>query len=240
MTEVSALAQYGPDAAKLFGSMITPAAIMGGSMVPLGFGATVPYNGSPEEGKVTMFLRRLYPFLALVTLSSQFLAVVWATVAVNQLTETKVPLSESVWHLLTNEYALEWAAVNTHFVVGMLGFMSTLATKLYFLGNKGIVGPPLAAFAGSVTMFMVSIINRGVASGGGQAASSGDILRFGGSVLALFRQYFCLLLKRACSRSTFGPLELIAVTTMFGSIVATIRNILISIEKDCADKTKQA
>ena len=54
-----------------------------------------------------------------ITSHSELLAVIWATVAVNQLTETVVEPSATVWELLKRPwYDLAWAATNSHFLFG--------------------------------------------------------------------------------------------------------------------------
>jgi hypothetical protein len=51
--------------------------------------------------------------------TSELLAVIWATVAVNQLTETVIEPSANVWELLRRPwYDLAWAATNSHFLFG--------------------------------------------------------------------------------------------------------------------------
>jgi hypothetical protein len=128
-------------------------------------------------------------------------------VAVNQLTENKPALAASVWDLLQRDYALAWAAVNSHFVLGMLGFMWLVGTKAFFMGG----GPSAFGLALSGVAAMVSIVNRGVASGGGTAGT-----RFGTSILGLFQSYASLLWSH--SRRAFGPLELVALGLFLWSV----------------------
>ncbi|KAL3938575.1 MAG: hypothetical protein SGARI_001687, partial [Bacillariaceae sp.] len=123
-----------------------------------------------------------------------------SSVAVNQLTENKPALAASVWDLLQRDYALAWAAVNSHFVLGMLGFMWLIGTKAFFMG----AGPAAFGLALSGVTAMISIVNRGVASGGGAAGQ-----RFGTSILGLFQSYAALLWNQ--SRRSFGPLEYVSV-----------------------------
>ena len=65
---------------------------------------------------------------------------------------------------------------------------------------------------------MVSIVNRGVAAGGGDGSSEGR------SVLALFTRYAILLTKSAFGRvGAAGPLELIAMLLAVASALASAR-----------------
>jgi hypothetical protein len=125
----------------------------------------------------------------------------WATTVVNQLTENPPAMAASVWHLLQRDYKLQWAAVNSHFVLGMFGYMWLIGTKAYFMGGKH---PAVFGLAMSGMMFMLSIVNRAVAKGGGSVAA-----RYGSNVFGLLSTYTSLLFRRA--RESFGPLEFVAV-----------------------------
>lgn len=129
-SSLPAVAQFAPEAASLFGNMITPASIMAGALVPIGFTAGLGFDSSSSsESKFARTLRHLFPYCCVAGFTSQLMAVMWAVVSVNQLTENKPALAQSVWELLQRDYAMEWAAVNGHFVVGLLLFMWIIATK---------------------------------------------------------------------------------------------------------------
>eukprot|EP00540_Astrosyne_radiata_P011343 CAMPEP_0116849494 /NCGR_PEP_ID=MMETSP0418-20121206/15607_1 /TAXON_ID=1158023 /ORGANISM="Astrosyne radiata, Strain 13vi08-1A" /LENGTH=229 /DNA_ID=CAMNT_0004481229 /DNA_START=63 /DNA_END=752 /DNA_ORIENTATION=- len=219
------VAQYAPEAARLFGNMMVPSSILAGAMVPLGFLAPISLQSDEKEGQLAKILRLAYPILAVTSLCSDLLAVMWATVAVNQLTETKVAMAESVWHLLSRDYALQWAAVNSHFVLGMLGFMGAVATRTYFMCNKGPFGASVSGIVVAGLTLMISVVNRGVASGGGSD------MRYGTNFLALFSNYARLLVNRAFSTKTFGPLEITAISLMLVSITSAVRQIVINVNK---------
>jgi hypothetical protein len=69
-----------------------------GILVPLGFIDPVPMNNDEvEEGRLRRALRHSYQVVAMMSLMSTLISVMWATVAVNQLTETSVAPAESVW-----------------------------------------------------------------------------------------------------------------------------------------------
>lgn len=231
MTSTSAtLTQFAPAAASLFNNMKTPAAIIAGAMIPLGFAAPIPQTRDPKDTTFDFFLRRISPFMAVAALGSELLSVMWATVAVNQLTESKVKLAESVWHLLKRDFELEWAATNAHFSIGMFLFMCVIGTRSYFIGGQGALGKSACGLAMSILLLMVSIVNRGVASGGG------DGMRYGGNVLSLFRVYISHFLKRAFSTAGFGPLEIGAVGLLLVSTVGTINSIWSEIS--CGDLSR--
>lgn len=104
MTTPSSLevAQFSGEAVSLFNNMKLPASILAGALVPLGMMAPLPIKGKEQESKVQKRLRRLYYVTAVFSLVSQLVSVMWATVAVNKLIETKIDPAASVWYVCMN------------------------------------------------------------------------------------------------------------------------------------------
>lgn len=96
-----------------------------------------------------------------------------------------------------------------------LGYMWLIATKAFFMSGQAT---PVFALAMSGMMALVSIVNRGVASGGAKAGQ-----RFGASIVGLFQSYMTLLWKR--SRESFGPVEGLAVGVFIGSLLMYGRSV---------------
>jgi cobalamin synthase len=69
-----------------------------GALLPLGFLSPLPVKDEdkPETG-LRRAIRLSYQVVAMLSLMSELVSVMWATVAVNQLTETQVAPAESVW-----------------------------------------------------------------------------------------------------------------------------------------------
>jgi hypothetical protein len=222
-----AMADYTSAAVSLFNNMKTPASIIAGAMVPIGFLSPLQQlnvdTKDHQDGKFAMFLRYVYPIASVVALCSELISVMWATVAVNQLTETNIEAASSVWHLIQRDFSLPWVATNAHFVIGMMGFLWVISSRAYFLAGKGPAGASLAGLAFSSMLLTVSIVNRGVAAGGGGVGPGTTSMRYGSNILALFREYTVQLIKRACSIQSFGPLELGAVILFLFSAVNGMR-----------------
>ena len=121
-------------------------------------------------------------------------------------------------HLLNRDFRLEWAATNAHFVAGMWGFAMLIGTRSYFAAGGGLLGRSLAGTVGAALMLMVSVVNRGVAAGGGDESS-----RFGSTVLSLWSQYITLLWKRATNPKCFGILEAGSVLLFLWSMQGAVR-----------------
>ena len=202
VASVAAVKDFAPAAASLFNNMKTPASILAGAMIPLGFLAPLPQppwvkavppaNKSGEEAAESVvasaitrgldrMLRKSYLLVTLFSLGSELLAIIWSTVAVNQLTETIVPPAESVWALLQRDwYNLAWAATNSHFLFGMLGFMWMVGTRAYLMvqakpwninpasasdeTNSNTMAIASILMVASSFSLMISIVNRGVAN----------------------------------------------------------------------------
>ena len=228
-TKMSAasLSQFAPAAASLFNNMKTPASILAGSMVPLGFLTPLPVIETDSETKKVLDqrLRKIHMFIAVVSLCSELIAVMWATVAVNQLTETIVAPAESVWHLLQRDFNLEWLAVNSHFVIGMFGFMSMLGIRVYLsaiaAGFQITGANSVLSMATAGLLLMVSIVNRGVAAGEGGRYG----WKFGGSVVSLISGYVHMFFKRALTPVSFGPVEIASFGFSMVSLAFGVKSI---------------
>lgn len=78
------VAQYAGQAISLFNNMKTPASIIAGAIVPLGFLAPLQLKCEPDDTVWEGRVRRFYQVLSVVTLATELIAVMFATVAVNQ------------------------------------------------------------------------------------------------------------------------------------------------------------
>jgi hypothetical protein len=116
------------------GNMRTPASIIAGSLVGLAISFPLPIK-TPDgkvESRFEKSLRLAYTVVGVMSMLSQLISIMWATVAVNQLIETNIAPAASVWALLKRDFDLEWAAVNAHFVLGMFGFCFLIRTRAVF------------------------------------------------------------------------------------------------------------
>jgi len=211
--EKPVVSQFAPAVASLFNNMKTPASILAGAMVPLGLLSELPKKEGVKESKFLTVLRKSYLLITVTSFFSELLVVMWASVAVNKLTETVVAPAESAWHLIQRDYSLPWSAVNAHFVLGVFGFMMMVGTRALFLvrmsgANPYTITSVTSAVVASLSL-MFAIVNRGVELGGVDGEG------YGKDVISLFRNYIYLLVKQASSKKSFGYLESIALI-MFG------------------------
>ena len=158
--------------------------------------------------------------MSVSSLASLLISVLWSSIMANQITENAPALASSVWGLICRNYALPWAAVNSHFVLGMLGYMWLIGTKAYFMSGNQV---SIFTLAMSAMVMMVSIVNWGIASGGGLEGCG-----YGQSIVGLLSSYFSMLFQRI--RSTFGPLECIAIVMCLGSFVSYAKFVWTQIE----------
>ena len=122
----------------------------------------------------------------------------------------------------------------------MLGFMWMVGTRAYLMvqakpwninpvsagdeANSNTMSLASVLMVASAFLLMISVVNRGVASGGGQAGDS-----YGGSVFNLFAHYLTLLFQQAIgvAVSPMGPLEIVSIVFGATSIVLGTKAVLI-------------
>uniref|UniRef100_A0A7S2ECV2 Transmembrane protein n=1 Tax=Ditylum brightwellii TaxID=49249 RepID=A0A7S2ECV2_9STRA len=219
--ESGVLSNYAPAAASLFNNMKLPAAVVTAGMISLGFATSFPElpkdaNFSDEVRKRCESLRRLHIVVALISVTSELIVVLWAAVEVNQLTERPLQPAASVWDLIQRDCDLAWSAVNSHFVLGIIGFCAMLAIRAYVMllaarASKNLTSAAMTGTAAALCL-MISVVNRGVEAGGG------DGVGYGGTILDLLQHYVYLLLTCATDLKSPGPLELTAIGLEVASI----------------------
>jgi hypothetical protein len=218
VVDANVLFDYAPAAASLFNNMKLPAAVVTAGMISLGFATRFPELPKDSLEKVysqelrgqIAKLERFHIVLGLISVTSELIVVLWAAVEVNQLTERAYAPSYSVWDLIHRDCDLAWSAVNSHFIIGIIGFTAMLWLRAYvmLLSAKASNKLMVAASTGTAAALclMVSIVNRGVESGGGNSDDS-----YGATILDLFQHYAFLLLQFATDASSPGPLQLSAI-----------------------------
>lgn len=224
-TETPLLADYAPAAASLFNNMKLPAAVVTAGMISLGFATRFPELPRDTLDKVysqsirarCAKLERLHIVLGLLSVTSELIVVLWAAVAVNQLTERVYEPASSVWDLIHRDCDLAWSAVNSHYILGIIGFTGMLWLRAYVMllaasASRSLVNAASTGTA-AATCLMVSIVNRGVESGGGTSVD-----RYGNTILDLFTHYAALLLKVATDEASPGPLQLSAMGLEIASL----------------------
>lgn len=220
MTTLNAatLTQFGPSAASLFNNMKTPASILAGSMVPLGILNVLPKHPDKPDTKWMKIVRETYLLVSVFSFGSELLAVMYATMAVNKLTETPIAPAASLFELLKRDFALAWTGTNSHFVFGMFGLIYMISVRSFFMvrssnANKYFATAIFSAL-GSLCSLMLAAVNRQVAAGPGM----------GRNVCYLFYDYLRLLFKQAYTQC--GILEIAALLLGMKAISSIIMGLL--------------
>mmetsp|Transcript_49271 Transcript_49271/g.73340 ORF Transcript_49271/g.73340 Transcript_49271/m.73340 type:complete len:397 (-) Transcript_49271:17-1207(-) len=238
------ISQYAPAAVSLFNNMKLPAAVVTAGMISLGFA-----TGFPELPKDTSertyddnirrrcgTLRRFHIVVAIVSVTSELCCVLWSAVEVNHLTETVVLPATSVWDLIQRDCDLAWSAVNSHFVLGIIGFVTMLSLRGYVMLLAAEASAALISAASTGTAaalcLMISIVNRGVEAGGGEG------IGYGKTILDLFRHYVCLLYQQATSIESWGPLQLSAIVLEVFSLTFLLQVIVSGNDKEKIENEK--
>jgi len=227
--------------------MKLPAAVVTAGMISLGFATGFPVlpKDTPERQYSSSLrercesLGRLHIVLALIAVTSEVICVLWAAVEVNQLTERIYQPAASVWDLVQRDCDLAWSAVNSHFVLGIIGFVSMLATRAYVMLLAAEASSALMTAAGTGTLaalcLMIAVVNRGVEFGGGDSID-GLHNGYGKTILDLFQHYGVLLAQCATNLDDPGPLEFSAITLEITSIAFGLQVILLGNDKMEAEK----
>lgn len=201
------VADYSGAAAELFNNMRAPAALIGGSIVPIGF-AAVP---EPALGDTPLVrtLKQVHMIVAIGALCSEIIAVIYSTIAINKLSETVVAPAASVMDLLSRDYETAWLGCNINFLLGMFGFTLLLGLRAWFsFGDKlGKVGMLLVT---SVLCHSLSIVNKGIQIGDGSGGG------FANSFFGLCLRYGALLFSEKSVMSTLSVVFLLIAVVFFG------------------------
>lgn len=212
-------ADYSDAARVLFGNVISPAAMLAGGLVPLSWLAPP----LPDKTKLQKKLKCLYSIISVLSLASELMCIIYATVASNKLVETVAVPAKSVFELIQRDYELSWIATNVHFTFGLMGFLSLVGLRAFTLFpaklNKAAAGA-----AGASLLAMISVVNKGVSRGDGR----GNV--FASSIVSLNLRYGVLLVKQI--KQSGGVLAVAAIVMGVISAVAGIRALLSSEETE--------
>ena len=213
-TALKAVADYSGAARALFGNIISPAALLAGGLVPLGFLAQ-PLPGNKTRDKR---LRSIYWLLAVLSLANELTAIVYATVASNKLTEIAAAPASSVFALIQRDYELSWIATNVHFLFGLFGFLSMIGLRA-FTNFPCSLNRAAAGIVFSALLGMCSVVNRGVSAGDG----TGHV--YGSSIVTLVFRYFLLLAKQV--RKQGGIMAMAAIALGLVSTAMAVRAVIV-------------
>merc|ERR1712113_1290955 len=106
-------------------------------------------------------------YLAMTTLATELITIVYSTIAVNKLLEVSntVPARSAI-ELLARDYEMGWLGANVHFFAGLIT-MITMASVRVWLNYGPRVGRGAAFAAASSCSLMIAIVNNGIAQGDG-------------------------------------------------------------------------
>lgn len=152
-------------AATLFGNIRTPAALVAGACLPLGFAFAFP---AKEDTPQLRALKRLNVAIAFIAVNSELLSVVFATNAINRLhflagSEAMVEMRvESVIDLITDpQFSQHWLGVFVHFIVGVLGLVALTGIRTWLAVGPRF-GLPVALLTAASLLRIFSAVNRSV------------------------------------------------------------------------------
>jgi len=155
--------------------------------------------------------------LAVLSLSSELTAVVYATVASNKLTEIVAAPAASAFALIQRDYELSWIATNVHFLFGLFGFVSMIGLRALTIFPCKL-NRAAAGFAFSALFGMCSVVNLGVSAGDGTGRVHGS------SIVTLIFRYCVLLAKQL--KKTGGIMAMAAIALGLVSTALAIKAVI--------------
>jgi len=209
----ASLVDYSGAVSALFDNMRAPAALVAGSLVPLGM------LGAPEarddDTPAVRTLKKAYLLTAILALSGEVTSVVYSTIAINKLAERAAAPATSVVALLARDYELEWLGSNVGFLGGLFGFVGLLGIRAWLA-----FGPAFGRFgallcAGVVT-HACSVVNAGIQFGPFAAGEGSGAPGLAANFLGLVLRYVGLVAKDTAR--TRGPLRIISLLCVAGAV----------------------
>jgi hypothetical protein len=220
LVAVGALADYSAAATGLFNNMRAPAALIAGSLVPIGIlsAPTIDKDDSPG----IKLLKKANIIIAVASLLSEILAVIYSSIAINKIAEIAQPQTTGVAQLLAEKHELAWLGTNIHFLFGMMGFALIVGSKSFFLCGSEL-GKVTISWSIAAFLQALAIVNRGIAQGSvGDNVSS----QFASNFFMLIVKYISAVIKASkggvCSYAAIavGAYAMYQTgKTMIGSIV---------------------
>jgi hypothetical protein len=225
-------------ARSLFGSFLTPAALLAGALVPLGFLAPPLPDKTPWQRKI----QSIYSMVSIFALSNELLAIMFATTTSNRLVQpsppiatTTLPAVTSVYEFILRHYEFPWIATSLHLLMGLIGFMGMIMIRTYTFFPKS-VQMPATGMAGATLLAMISIANTrvsGVYSNHNVPTSSSSP---GGNAnfVSMLVRYGSLVLQQIRSRE-MGVMAVASLALVAFSIGSAFRNMIASMTTETSN-----
>jgi hypothetical protein len=218
----ASLADHSLAAVSLFDNIRTPAALIAGSLVPLGIMTTPQIEEGDSNTKRLM--KKANMLLGVISLLSEILAVTYSSIAINKLVEVSQPATAGVAALIAQQHELAWIGANVHFLLGMMGFSLIVGSRAYFTFGNSIGN---VSFVWGIAAFFqaLSVVNKGIAMG--HTITNDASKRFASNFFTLILRYISLGLKNASGGVCATAAVAVAVLATFQTIKVLLQ------ESDC-------
>ena len=155
------LMDYSHEAVNMFNNMRTPAALVAGACLPLGFAFAFP---AKEDSPQLRALKRANVALGFLSVNSELLAIVFSTNAINRLTDeagSASVMATSLASLLKRDFPQFWLGVYVHFIVGIAGLIAMVGIRSWIAVGP-LYGQPLVLLTGAIGFRLMAACNRGI------------------------------------------------------------------------------
>ena len=214
--------------------MRTPAALLSGGLVPLGI-ITAP-KVTDSDTKFVKLLKKANMLLAVASLLSELMAVMYSSIAINKLVEIPSPLTSGVSDLISKNFEVAWLGTNFHFLFGMIGFGLLVGNRVYLaFGNP--VGKLALGMSASFFLRALSIINTGIAMGASNigpenACRVNTSVRFASNFSGLALKYLRGIFRHC---ATGGICSIASVVIAVVTVIQTIKMLMSEVTAEGAE-----
>ena len=214
------LKDYSKEVSGLFGNMRLPASILGGSI--LGLGVSSAPKVEESDSRFMKMFKKMNLLLGIASFLNEIVAITYSSIAINKLSEVTVhELSDSLTNYVTANCKLAWLGTNVHFLFGLFGFGLLVGSKAFFLYGRKI-GNIAACWSIAATLQCLSVVNHGIAEGGG-SGRIGD--SFGSNIVSLTIEYARLLFSNAWNnRATLSIMAIALMAYSFWLVVEFVKD----------------
>jgi len=210
--------KYAPDASSLFANVRIPAALFAGAAAGAAFGMPIATSDGLKVGLV----KRVYALCMIACLSSQLIAIVVSTLALEALARKRhlnaeagsaAPLTLS--DFMEQNYDLEWTTTKLHFFAGILTFVFGSGIRSWIAISCPVVAKAALLLILSATALAISFLEEGDAG-----CSNDKPLK----LIRLAIKYWRLMFQKSLRNPWFGISFLLSLVT-YGYILMNVNHV---------------
>lgn len=220
-------AKFGPDASSLFANVRIPAALFAGAAAGAAFAMPLAAADTLRVGLV----KRVYALSMVGCLSSQLIAIVVSTLALEALSRRRhdqgsssvvtredppPPPPRTLSEFIAAHYDLEWTTTKLHFFAGILSFAFGSGIRAWIAIGCPVVAKAALLLIVSATSLAISFLEEG-GDGGDGSGRPFELVR-------LSARYFQMLCRKSLKNPWFGVSLALSLLT-YGYMLMNVNHV---------------